>query len=135
MNDHQHFVYILTNCSRHPLYTGTCNSIERRHAEHKQKADPDSYTARYNLNRLVYVEPFKYVNGTIAREKQIKRWSRKKKMALIESVNPKWDDLSREWGQMIDFEEIVRKAQEAQKNQDPSTTALRASARDDKLRE
>jgi len=49
-------------------------------------------------------------------------------------VNPKWDDLSREWGQEIDFEEIVRKANEAQKNQDPSTSALRASARDDKLK-
>ncbi|MGH9509989.1 MAG: GIY-YIG nuclease family protein [Terriglobales bacterium] len=56
-----------------------CNSIERRHAEHKEKLDPDSYTARYNLNRLVYVEPFQYVNSAIAREKQIKRWSRKKK--------------------------------------------------------
>ncbi|MGH9427604.1 MAG: hypothetical protein ACRD2L_15030, partial [Terriglobia bacterium] len=91
------------------------------------------YTARYNLNRLVYVESFQYVKNAIAREKQIKRWSRRKKIALIESVNPRWDDLSREWGQLIDFGKIVRRANDAQKNQDPSTAALRASARDDKL--
>jgi putative endonuclease len=128
---------MLPNCSRHPIYTGLCNSLDRRHAEHKDKADPDSYTARYNLNRLVYVESFQYVNNAINREKQIKRWSRKKKIALIESMNPKWDDLSREWGQKIDFEAIVKKASEWQQNQDPSTARSLAplrsrSARDDK---
>ncbi|MGH9509747.1 MAG: GIY-YIG nuclease family protein [Terriglobales bacterium] len=126
---------ILTNCSRHPLYTGMCNSLEWRHTEHKEKADPDSYTARYGLNRLVYFERFQYNRNAIAREKQVKRWSRAKKVALIESVNPKWDDLSREWGQPIDFEEIVRKAWRKQKNQDPSTApAAAGSARDDKAK-
>ncbi len=132
MRDHSYFVYMLTNCSRHPLYTGMCSSVQRRHTEHKEKADPGSYTARYGLYRLVYLERFQYNTNAIAREKQIKRWSRKKKIALIESVNPKWDDLSREWGQLIDFEKIVAEAQQMQKNQDPSTSALRASARDDK---
>ncbi len=133
MREQHYYVYILTNCSRHPFYTGVCHSLEQRHAEHKEKVDADSYTARYGLNRLVYFERFQYNKNAIAREKQIKRWSRAKKIALIESMNPKWDDLSREWGHPINFEEMVRKAHEAQKNQDPSTApAAAGSARDDK---
>ncbi len=128
MREHHYYVYILTNCSRHPLYTGVCHSVEQRHAEHKDRVDPDSYTARYSLNRLVYFERLQYNKNAIAREKQIKRWSRAKKIALIESVNPKWDDLSREWGQPIDFEEIVRKAREKQQNQDPSTAPRKGGA-------
>ena len=132
MPEYNFFVYILTNCSRHPLYTGMCNSIEQRHPEHKQRADPDSYTARYGLNRLVYFERFQYVNNAIAREKQIKRWSRAKKIALIERAHPRWDDLSREWGTKIDFAAIVQTAEEKQ-NQDPSTPPAAAGfARDDK---
>ncbi len=131
MREHHYFVYMLTN-SRHPIYTGVCHSLQQRHNQHKEKADPDSYTARYGLDRLVYFERFQYNRNAITREKQIKRWSHAKKVALIEAMNPKWDDLSRGFGQRIDFEEIVRKAKEKQKNQDPSTAALRASARDDK---
>ena len=115
MSEHCYFVYILTNCSRHPLYTGVTNSLPRRHPEHKECTDERSYTARYNMNRLVHFERYDYINNAIAREKQIKRWSRKKKVALIERMNPKWDDLSREWGMPIDFEEIVRRAEEKQK--------------------
>lgn len=95
MRDHHYFVYILTNCSRHPFYTGVCHSLPQRHLEHRDKADSGSYTARYNLTRLVYFEGFHYINNAIAREKQIKRWSRAKKIALIESINPNWDDLRR----------------------------------------
>ena len=109
-------MYMLTNTFRHPIYTGVSNSVVRRQPEHRRKNDPDSYTAKYNLNRLVYFEDFQYINNAIAREKQVKPWSRKKKIALIESMNPKWDDLSRQWGKPI-------------KNLDPSTP-LR-SARDD----
>lgn len=115
MPDQCYFVYILTNCSRHQLYTGVTNALSRRHPEHKERTDADSYTARYNLTRLVYFERYDYINNAIAREKPIKRWNRAKKMALIERMNPKWDDLSREWGTAIDLGEIVLRAEEKQK--------------------
>jgi len=98
MRHYQYFVYILTNCSRHPLYTGVTNSLETRHW---QQTNPESwenlYCKQYQLDRLVYFEQFKYVKNAIAREKQIKRWSRVKKIALIERINPRWHDLSRTW--------------------------------------
>jgi len=116
MPERQYFVYILTNCSRHPLYTGVTSKLRGRHSQHKEPGpEGDSYTARYNLTRLVYFERYDYINNAIAREKQIKRWSRKKKVVLIERMNPKWDDLSREWGMPIDCEGIVRRAEEEQK--------------------
>ena len=122
MPGQQYFVYILTNCSRHPLYTGVTGALRRRHSQHKDPdAEGDSYTARYNLNRLVYFERYDYINNAIAREKQIKRWSRKKKVTLVERMNPKWDDLSREWGTPIDFEEIVRGGGRKAENLGPST--------------
>ena len=98
MRERCYYVYIITNCSRHPLYTGVTNSLGNRHVQH-DNPEPweDSYTARYQLDRLAYFERFQYVKNAIAREKQVKRWSRVKKIALIESINPKWDDLSRPW--------------------------------------
>jgi putative endonuclease len=95
MREYHFFVYILTNHSRHPLYVGFTNSVGFRHWQHKEKIDPDSFTARYNLTRLVYYERYRYVRNAIAREKQLKRWTRKKKIALIEAANPGWDDLGR----------------------------------------
>jgi len=98
MRHHQYFVYILTNCSRHPLYTGVTNSLENRHWQHgNPQSWEGSYAQQYQLDRLAYFEQFQYVKNAIAREKQIKRWSRVKKIALIERINPKWDDLSRTW--------------------------------------
>jgi putative endonuclease len=98
MREHRYFVYILTNCSRHPLYTGVTRSLGDRHGQHKTPVPwENSYTGHYKLNRLVYFEQFQYVKNAIGREKQIKRWSRAKKIALIERMNPKWDDLSRIW--------------------------------------
>jgi putative endonuclease len=128
LSDHTYFVYMLTNCSRRPIYTGVCESLQQRHQEHREQVHSSSYTAQYRLFRLVYFERFQYIGNAINREKQIKRWSRVKKIALIESDNPKWDDLSRDWGMPINFEEIVRRAITYQ-NQGPSTP-LR-SARDD----
>src|SRR5919204_2934198 len=98
MREHRYFVYIMTNCSRHPLYTGVTNSVDRRDTQHKSGfGGPYSYTARYQIDRLVYFEKFQYVRDAIRREKQIKGWGRVKKIALIEAVNPKWDDLGGEW--------------------------------------
>ena len=101
MREHNYFVYILTNCSRHPLYTGVTNSLSTRCHLHKNpEPREDSYTSRYALTRLVYFERFQYINDAISREKQIKGWSRAKKIALIENVNPAWDDLTREFGKV-----------------------------------
>jgi len=78
------------------LYTGVTNNIYRRVREHKNKLF-SGFTAKYNVNRLVYVDTTQYINAAITREKQIKGWSREKKIALIESVNPDWNDLSEDW--------------------------------------
>ena len=96
----RYYVYILTNPSRRPCYTGITNDLERRIAEHRD-AWNTGCTRKYNLNRLVYYETFRYVGNAIRREKQIKGLSHAKKRALIESANPQWDDLSREWGKPI----------------------------------
>ena len=92
----QYYVYILTNRKRGVLYTGITNNLERRLYEHKQKLI-SGFTSKYNLIRLVYFEATIDVSAAIAREKQIKGWLRKKKIALIESENPGWNDLSEEW--------------------------------------
>ncbi len=94
----QYYVYIMTNKSR-TLYTGVTNSLERRVAEHKQKLMA-GFTSKYNLTQLAYCEVFSDIRDAIAREKQIKGWLRSKKIALIESVNPEWKDLSEEWSRM-----------------------------------
>ena len=94
-----YYVYIMTNPSR-TLYTGLTNALERRVVEHKAKAIP-GFTARYNITRLVYFEVFEYVKNAIDREKEIKSWTRAKRIALIEAKNPKWDNLSREFGQPV----------------------------------
>ena len=91
----QFYVYIMTNKS-HTLYTGVTNDLERRVYEHKQKLVA-GFTAKYNIDRLVYYEATQDVNSAIYREKQIKGWLRAKKIALIESTNPKWTDLSARW--------------------------------------
>ena len=88
-----YFVYILTNKTNVTLYTGITNNLERRLWEHKTHADPNSFTAKYNVNKLVYFEMTPSAEGAIAREKQIKSWSRKKKNQLIEQKNPNWNDL------------------------------------------
>ena len=91
----QHYVYILTNKSR-TLYTGVTNNLTRRMEEHKNKG-ASSFTSKYNIDKLVYFEETPDIEQAIAREKQIKGWVRRKKGALIESVNPNWEDLSAEW--------------------------------------
>ena len=99
--EYDFWVYILSSSSG-TLYTGVTNDIERRVREHKQKRG-DGFTSRYDCNRLVYYQRFQWVHAAIAREKQIKSWSRAKKLALIESRNPRWEDLSRLWGLEYDF--------------------------------
>ncbi len=90
-----YYIYILTNKSR-TLYTGVTNDLERPVYQHKRKLIP-GFTRQYNLNRLVFFEATSDIRAAISREKQIKGWIRSKKIALIESLNPRWRDLSRDW--------------------------------------
>ena len=87
-----YYVYIMTNKSR-TLYVGVTNNLERRVHEHQQKLVA-GFTSKYNVTQLAYFEGTQDIHAAIAREKQIKGWVRRKKIALIESVNPKWKDLS-----------------------------------------
>lgn len=89
---HRYFVYILTNDRRTTLYTGVTNDLVRRIHQHKQKAIPD-FTSRYNLDRLVYYEDTNDVVAAITREKQIKAGSRRRKIDLVNRLNPDWRDL------------------------------------------
>ncbi len=90
-----YYVYILASASG-TLYTGVTGYLERRTWEHKQKL-VKGFSRRYNITRLVYFEASGDIRAAIAREKQIKGWLRSKKIALIESVNPHWKDLSADW--------------------------------------
>jgi putative endonuclease len=89
-------VYIMTNKSNTVLYTGVTNDLVRRVYEHKQKLTK-GFTSKYNVTKLVYYEASTDINSAIAREKQIKAGSRRKKIALIETMNPEWKDLLEEF--------------------------------------
>ena len=97
-------VYILTNASRSTLYTGISSKLMRRASEHKYKIQ-SGFTAKYNVSRLVYYGNFSNPLDAITREKELKGWRRSKKIALIEKMNPKWDDLAREWQNIYKPEE------------------------------
>jgi len=91
------FVYIMTNGPKGAtLYTGVTGDLPHRVWQHKNKV-VRGFTNRYNLTQLVYYECFFYPDAAIAREKEIKGWLRSRKIALIESMNPRWDDLARDW--------------------------------------
>ena len=89
---HQYFVYIMTNDRHTVLYTGVTNDLLRHVGEHRTKL-VRGFTARYNADKLVYYEEINDANAAIAREKQIKGGSRRRKVALIDSINPDWRDL------------------------------------------
>ncbi len=91
------FVYILANDTNVCLYTGVTNDLERRLYEHRHELDPESFTAKYRVHKLVYYEDTPDPYAAISREKQLKSWSRRKKNALISSANPEWRDLSADW--------------------------------------
>jgi putative endonuclease len=91
----EYYVYILTNRSG-TLYTGVTNNLRRRAFEHKNEL-VKGFTSKYNIRYLVYFESTPSVHVALAREKQIKGWLRTKKIALINSMNPEWKDLSEEW--------------------------------------
>jgi putative endonuclease len=90
------YVYILATRKDGPIYTGITNDLHRRVFEHKTHAIK-GFTARFNVDRLVYVEVFADPESAIAREKRLKRWRREWKVALIERDNPEWRDLAKEF--------------------------------------
>jgi len=93
--EYRFYIYILASKSR-VIYTGMTNNLVSRVHQHKS-GECDGFTKRYRVNRLMYYESYQYVNSCIDREKRIKKWTRSKRMALIESENPTWEDLAEDW--------------------------------------
>ena len=89
----QYYVYILASVTNVTLYIGVTRDLVRRVYEHKHNADPDSFTAKYNVHKLVYFEETTDVKVALEREKQLKGWRRSKKNNLVETKNPQWMDL------------------------------------------
>ncbi len=90
-----YYFYLMASASR-VLYAGVTNDLQRRVWEHKQKVAP-GFSRRYNVVELVYFEAYGDIRAAIQREKQVKGWLRKKKIALIDLTNPVWKDLSAGW--------------------------------------
>jgi len=88
-----YYVYILANETNVSIYTGVTNDLIRRVYEHRNNLDPQSFTARYHIHKLVYFEETSDVYAAISREKQIKSWKRAKKNQVITEGNPLWEDL------------------------------------------
>jgi putative endonuclease len=101
VKNHQYFVYIMSSHSG-TLYIGMTNSIYRRALEHKS-GQIDGFASEYGCTRLVHYESFDYVHLAIGREKELKGWTRAKKIALIESRNHRWTDLAEHWGAQMLF--------------------------------
>jgi putative endonuclease len=99
MRDRRYFTYIMASRSR-VLYVGVTNKVARRNTQHKELTC-DSFTAKHRCTSLAWYEIFLSPAAAIAREKQIKGWTRAKKIALIERANPDWRDLSKDWGKPI----------------------------------
>ena len=89
----EYYVYILSNRLNTVIYTGVTRDLVRRVYEHKHHLDPDSFTAKYDVTKLVYYESTSDVKAAIEREKQIKGWNRKRKNKLVERKNPSWAEL------------------------------------------
>ena len=88
-----YYVYILASATNYSVYIGVTNDLIRRVYEHRNEADPQSFTAQYKVHKLVYFEETTDVRAALEREKQLKGWRRSKKNALIETMNPQWKDL------------------------------------------
>ena len=96
MKAHEYSIYILTNKSNTVFYVGVTSELENRVWKHKNKVY-DGFTSKYEVNKLVYYEEYQWIHDAIAREKQLKGGSRQKKIDLIISENPAWNDLSDGW--------------------------------------
>ena len=88
-----YYVYIMASATNVTVYIGVTSNLIRRVYAHKNHLDPNSFTSQYNVHKLVYFEQTSDVKAALEREKQLKGWRRSKKNALIEKMNPKWEDL------------------------------------------
>ncbi|MBI5451493.1 MAG: GIY-YIG nuclease family protein [Gammaproteobacteria bacterium] len=95
--EHRYFVYLLTNWNNKVMYVGMTNDLIRRVNEHKTKA-VKGFTEKYNVHKLAYFEETSDANAAITREKEIKKWRREKKNALVIQANPEWRDLAVDFG-------------------------------------
>src|SRR5713226_2601083 len=102
--DKRYHVYIMASKNR-VLYVGMTGFLMSRMVQHKN-GEVEGFSKRYRVTRLVYYEVFQYVNNAIARETEIKKWRREKKVALVEANNPTWEDLAADWGKSA----LMRKA-------------------------
>ena len=111
MNELQGVVYILTNKNNTTLYTGVTRDLQRRLAEHKLHIN-QGFTARYNIEKLVYYEWYDRLDDAIHREKQLKKWHRDWKEKLINDFNPGWRDLAEDIGTDAEYIQAVKDAYE-----------------------
>jgi len=95
-SEHHYYVYLLTNWNNKVMYVGVTNNLERRMYEHKHKL-VEGFTQKYNIDKLVYFEQTRDVHAALEREKEIKKWRREKKNALVLKDNTEWRDLSEGW--------------------------------------
>ena len=95
-SEHYYYVYLLTNWNNKVMYVGVTNNLERRMYEHKNKL-VEGFTQKYNVDKLVYFEETRDVHAALEREKEIKKWRREKKNALVLKDNEEWRDLSEGW--------------------------------------
>ena len=88
-----YYVYILASATNVTLYIGVTGNLLKRVYEHRTHADPESFTSKYQVYKLVYFEETSDVKAALEREKQLKKWRRSKKNFLVETMNPEWKDL------------------------------------------
>ena len=101
------YVYIMNNKPKGVIYIGVTDNIEERVKEHKMKAYPKSFTAKYSCDKLIYFEEFVNGDEAVVRENQFKKWKRDWKIKLIEEMNPSWMDISMNWN--FDFRNFRKK--------------------------
>lgn len=97
MKEYIYYIYILTNINNKRFYIGVTNNLLNRYYEHKNKKFPKSFTAKYNINKLVYYEIFNDISYAISREKELKGWRREKKVNLIKSNNSTFKNLIKDF--------------------------------------
>lgn len=93
MQDHAYTVYMITNKPKGVLYIGSTTRLKIRIGQHKRKVHPTAFSARFNLNKLVYFKHLPNKEGMLKKERQLKKWNRDWKIRLIEEMNPDWEDL------------------------------------------
>ncbi|RYD83195.1 MAG: GIY-YIG nuclease family protein [Sphingobacteriales bacterium] len=95
MNQHHYYVYIITNATHSVVYIGMTNDLPTRLAQHFDNRGIDkSFAGKYHCYKLIYFEQYEWIEHAIDREKEIKKWNRKKKVDLINSLNPNWEELN-----------------------------------------